>query len=58
MSKMYCQITMPADEILFDKNARVLMGLNGFISKNENKNININERKDPREPLVLDLPAK
>ena len=49
---------MPADEILFDKNARVLMGLNGFISKNENKNIRINERKDPREPLVLDLPAK
>ena len=36
---------MPADEILFDKNARVLMGLNGFISKYENKNININKRK-------------
>ena len=55
---MYGQITMATNEILFDKNARVLMGLNGFISKNENKTININERKNPRGPLILDLPAK
>ena len=41
MSKMYCQITMATDEILCDKNARVVMGLNYSIVKDSSADLTV-----------------